>query len=615
MVEPSFGAEVGYTLKVTLLLHVLAVSLVIFSHSGLANEVDDFIDNNRAKTFDCPRSEMKGELDAHLAQENVPTEQYAQLRLLKSHLLICVGQYNAAQTLLQQLVKDIEQDKTSAVYAGAMYQLGFILDVQEDPDRCGYYRQAESLARDKFADIYLSAQLGQITVCNRDDSDLSLKLSRLFALLEKYLSQGDVAAIAHIHNYIGLLYGEIGQNVLASEQYLKAYKMGLSVYEEKNQMATLISLNSANMAAGDYKAAKDSIEMLRKANLQVNTPLTNVWLHYAESRYYFRLGDFEGLRNSLLKLRLYLPRVSLNSINKRVEMYATSLCVHDANSACVQEYLDTQQKLPADALERNMGNQDYLAIIFNSHFLLGNYQQAQQIFKIYTEVMSQKIHQQQRSGRVLGVANLHGEITSLESKLILEKQQRYQSVVIVSAGFILFLVLVYLFIVKRYISTVSADAVTGLPNERTLLAELKRVPAPKKGRTNALALCDVSNFSRINKQFGHVSGDLALKTVANCLRKITRDGDIVGRIGAQQFIVCLKGIDEILAKEFFDRILDALHESVFQTEQGERLNIESTMSIYMTMGRFHDLDEVLSDMRDSLDISRKQQQSRDEART
>jgi diguanylate cyclase (GGDEF)-like protein len=154
-----------------------------------------------------------------------------------------------------------------------------------------------------------------------------------------------------------------------------------------------------------------------------------------------------------------------------------------------------------------------------------------------------------------------------------------------------------------------------LSNEQTLLAQLKRVPGAKKGRTNALALCDVSNFSRINHPFGSVPGDLALKQVAKCLDKITRDDDIVGRIGAQQFIVCLKGIDEILAKEFFDRIQDGLQESVFQTEQGQRFNIESNMSIYMTMERFHDLDEVLSDMRHSLDISHKQQRSHDKAKT
>ncbi|MFQ3197904.1 MAG: diguanylate cyclase (GGDEF)-like protein [Paraglaciecola sp.] len=613
MVFSRFG--VSYTLKVIWLLYTLTASLAIFSHSVLADEVDDFINNSRAKTFDCPRSKIQGALDSHLSQQNVPTEQYDQLRLIKSHLLICVGQYDAAQIILLQLVNDIEQDKTTAVYAGALYQLGFILDVQEDPERCGYYRQAELLAKDKFTDIYLSAQLGQITVCNSDDADISLKLSKLFALLETYLSQGDVAAIAHIHNYIGLLYGGIGQNVLAAEQYLKAYKMGLSVYEEKNQIATLISLNSANMAAGDFNSAKDSIEMLRKANLQVNTPLTNVWLHYAESRYYFRLGDFEGLRNSLLKLQLYLPKVSLNSINKIVDMYSVSLCIHDANKACAQEYLDKQQELSDNALAINMGNQDYLVIIFNSHFLLENYQQAQDIFKIYAALMSHKSYQQQGSGRVLGVANLHNEITFLENKLISEKQQRYQSVFIVSIGFIVFLVLVYLFIVKRYISTASQDPVTGLSNEQTLLAQLKRVPGAKKGRTNALALCDVSNFSRINHPFGSVPGDLALKKVANCLRKITRDDDIVGRIGAQQFIVCLKGIDDILAKEFFDRIQDALQESVFQTDQGQRFNIESNMSIYMTMERFHDLDEVLSDMRHSLDISRKQQRSHDEAKT
>jgi diguanylate cyclase (GGDEF)-like protein len=609
-----FSSGVGYTLKVTFLLYVLAVSLMIYSQSGLADEVDDFIYKNRTKTFDCPPSEMQAELDDYLAQQNLPTEQFDQLRLLKSHLLICVGQYDAAHALLQQLVKDIEQDKTGAVYAGALYQLGFILDVQEDPERCGYYRQAESLAREKFADIYLSAQLGQITVCNSEDADISLKFSKLFALLEKNIPQGDGAAIAHIHNNIGLLYGEIGQNMLAAEQYLKAYEMGLSVYEEKNQVATLISLNSANMAAGDFNGAKDNIEMLRKANLQVNTPLTNVWLHYAESRYYFRLDDFENLRDSLLKLRLYLPKVSLNSINERVGIYSVALCIHDANKACVQKYIDDQQKLPDDVLARNMRNPDYLETIFNSYFLLGNYQKAQETVKIYTTTAEQKNYRQQRSGKVFGVANLHNEITSLESKLISEKQQRYQSVVIVSIAFTVFLVAVYLLIVKRYISTVSKDPVTGLPNKRTLMAELKRVPVAKKGRTNALALCDVSNVSHTKNPLGHVLGDLALQKVANCLSKITRDGDTVGRISGQQFIVCLKSIDEILAKELFDRIQDALQKSVFQTEQGQKLNIESNMSVYMTTERFHDLDEVLSDMGDSLDISRKQQKIRYEAR-
>lgn len=614
MVGDYFGVLIEDKVKVTLLFRLLALFLCVYATSSRASQVDDFINNNRVKTFDCPPSEIADRLDDYLLKGDLSVEQSAELRLLKSHSLICVGRYAEAQTLLTELVDDIQDQPTGAIYAGALYQLGFIFDVQENPQRCDYYRQAETLAKDKFSDIYLSSQLGQLTVCNSDDTDISLKLNRLFTLLEQYAMQDDEAAVAHIHNNIGLLYGSIGQNELAAEQYLKSYKMGLSVYDEKNQLATLISLNSANMAAGDLEAAKVSIEMLRKANLQVNTPLSNVWLHFAESRYYFRLGDYNGLRNSLLKIRLYLPKVSHDRIKKVVELYSVALCLHDQNKACVQGFLDNQQKLPPSVLTKNLGNRDYLNVVGNSHFFLGNYQQAQDIFNLYTEVMTNQILQQQRSGRILGVAQLHGQISSLESKVAVEKQQKYISIVIVSGSFIVFLLFIYLFIVKRHILTVSTDPLTGLPNERALLTELKRVPTPEHGRTNALALCDVSNFRELNAQYGHVTGDLALITVASCLRKITRDGDLIGRFGAEQFIVCLKGIDEVLAKEFFDRIEESLERSFFQSDKGEQLKIESNMSIYMTLGRFDDLEEVLSDLRDSLDNSHRPQEPRNEAR-
>lgn len=601
-------------MNVRLGFRLYALLLFVYAGFSQADQVDDFIDNNRVKTFDCPSSEISPRLDRYLQRTDLSPEQFAGLRLLKSHSLICVGQYVKAQTLLTELVDSIHDQQDGAIYAGAIYQLGFILDVQENPQRCDFYRQAEALAKDKFTDIYLSSQLGQITVCNHVEMDISLKLNRLFALLEEYAMQGDEAAVAHIHNNIGLLYGSIGQNELAAEQYLKSYQMGLSVYDEKNQLATLMSLNSANIAAGDFEAAKDSIEMLRKANLKVNTPLSNVWLHFSESRYYFRLGDFDGLRNSLIKLRLYLPKVSLNSIKKAVEWYSAALCIHDGNTACVESYLDAQQQLPAREMKQNMANRDYLKVIVNSHFMLGNYQQAQDIFNVYTEVMTNKILQQQRSGRVLGVAQLHGQITSLENKVQREKQQKYLSVLIVSVSFIVFLVFIYLFFVKRYILTVSTDPLTGLPNERALLSELKRVAFPEKGRINALALCDVSNFKQLNSQYGHLTGDLALINVASCLRKITRDSDLIGRIGVGQFIVCLKGIDEVLAKEFFERIEASLQRSFFQSDKGEQLNIESNMSIYMTLGRFDDLEDVLSDLRDSLELSRKRQEQQDEVR-
>lgn len=85
----------------------------------------------------------------------------------------------------------------------------------------------------------------------------------------------------------------------------------------------------------------------------------------------------------------------------------------------------------------------------------------------------------------------------------------------------------------------STDALTGLPNRRFALAELDRMFARAKrtGQLVLVAFIDLDDFKRINDTFGHHAGDAFLIEVGHRLSAGLRSGDVLGRVGGDEFIV------------------------------------------------------------------------------
>jgi len=82
------------------------------------------------------------------------------------------------------------------------------------------------------------------------------------------------------------------------------------------------------------------------------------------------------------------------------------------------------------------------------------------------------------------------------------------------------------------------DPLTGLRNrrelERAMVAYGPRSPEPA-----SLVYIDLDHFKRLNDTLGHPAGDAALKHVARLLEAAVRDGDVVARIGGEEFAVWL----------------------------------------------------------------------------
>ena len=93
---------------------------------------------------------------------------------------------------------------------------------------------------------------------------------------------------------------------------------------------------------------------------------------------------------------------------------------------------------------------------------------------------------------------------------------------------------------ERLRHAASHDKMTGLLNREAFLAELE---AATEERSGVLLMADADHFKQINDQLGHLRGDQALVLIAAAIREAVRPGDVIGRIGGEEFGILLRRLD------------------------------------------------------------------------
>ncbi|AAZ27022.1 sensor domain-containing protein [Colwellia psychrerythraea] len=90
------------------------------------------------------------------------------------------------------------------------------------------------------------------------------------------------------------------------------------------------------------------------------------------------------------------------------------------------------------------------------------------------------------------------------------------------------------------------DTLTSLPNRFLALDRLSQMltEAERNNEKIAVLFLDLDDFKKINDSLGHEIGDKVLIQSAHRLKQVLREGDTVGRLGGDEFIVLLRGVTE-----------------------------------------------------------------------
>ena len=83
------------------------------------------------------------------------------------------------------------------------------------------------------------------------------------------------------------------------------------------------------------------------------------------------------------------------------------------------------------------------------------------------------------------------------------------------------------------------DDLTGLHNRRHIDEQMQKEISTARRHHQPLAvlMLDIDHFKHVNDREGHPAGDLVLQEFARRLQAVTRDGDVVGRWGGEEFII------------------------------------------------------------------------------
>ena len=120
------------------------------------------------------------------------------------------------------------------------------------------------------------------------------------------------------------------------------------------------------------------------------------------------------------------------------------------------------------------------------------------------------------------------------------------------------------------------DALTGLPNRRYLYEiapRLMKIAGRYEDQPLSILMLDIDYFKRFNDKYGHQTGDLVLKKVAQIIRLTLRKSDIPIRFGGEEFLVMMPHTDLKRAFVVAEKLRRKVAETEVVTPEGERLHV------------------------------------------
>ncbi len=148
--------------------------------------------------------------------------------------------------------------------------------------------------------------------------------------------------------------------------------------------------------------------------------------------------------------------------------------------------------------------------------------------------------------------------------------------------------------VRRGLRAAVTDPLTGLHNRRYAQDHLQRLmrQSHASNQPYAVVMLDIDHFKSINDKFGHAVGDLVLVELADRLKAAMHDGDLVARIGGEEFLIALPNTGILSAEKIGQRLRKLIGGTPFSIGKGlDPLTVTASVGIAVHSGTPEDAPE------------------------
>ena len=125
------------------------------------------------------------------------------------------------------------------------------------------------------------------------------------------------------------------------------------------------------------------------------------------------------------------------------------------------------------------------------------------------------------------------------------------------------------------------DFITQLPNVRQFFLgmEVQLDRALRTGDSLCVVVCDLNSFKAVNDRYGHLTGNLLLRSIADGFRRVCRSYDVVARMGGDEFVFLLPGIQGDCSVQL-DAIDQVVHQACLDHSLEVRVSVSAGFALY-----------------------------------
>ncbi|WP_372871312.1 diguanylate cyclase [Shewanella sp.] len=377
-------------------------------------------------------------------------------------------------------------------------------------------------------------------------------------LLEKYQQTNDKLGIISVKSDMALAYETMNEPAKALTMYQEVLKGRQEHPEEENKdisiAATRINMVGTLIKLSRFQEAKNNLELA----FPIIKPEHQGFYAY-KHLYLAQVYLSEGEPAKAMPLLEKAEKSFQDIQNKR---------------GLAELYLSKSQTYAA---LKDWANAFYALEIQNSiHAELDNQMQSQRTTEMRTRFDTDRVERENK--QLIEYQKLREK-----EMLILQENKILQLTIIVMAVFILSIVSVFAFkqaqrskIMERLALT---DHLTQLANRRHTYHEGEALfRTAKQGQPLSVILFDADHFKKINDNFGHEIGDKVLVAMAKSSSSQMRRGDLVGRIGGEEFLALLPNTTLEQAMEIAERLRISV-ENTDLTEFAEGLGMSISAGV------------------------------------